>query len=87
MGMWSQIIITIFDRRQQLVKDMISIADYCYCVIVYLVATQQAWDLRIYSMEFATNKAFGMKNNFTEGMAQDSSKLPSEPLKIDLVVI
>ena len=26
VGTWSQIIITIFDRRQKLVKDMISIA-------------------------------------------------------------
>ena len=27
MGTWSQIIIAIFDRRQQLAKDMISISE------------------------------------------------------------
>ena len=27
MGTWSQIIIAIFERRKQLVKDMISIAE------------------------------------------------------------
>ena len=28
-GTWSQIIITIFDRRQKLVKDMVPIAEDC----------------------------------------------------------
>ena len=27
VGTWSQIIIAIFDKRQQLVKDMVSIAE------------------------------------------------------------